>query len=31
VIQGTREWWDGLEWDDKEVKASYEPLFHPMR
>ncbi|XP_062207106.1 disease resistance protein RPS2-like [Phragmites australis] len=31
VIQCTREWWDGLEWDDEEVKASYEPLFCPMR
>jgi disease resistance protein RPS2 len=30
VIQGTREWWDGLEWEDEEVKASYEPLFHPI-
>uniref|UniRef100_A0A0A9FHI8 Uncharacterized protein n=1 Tax=Arundo donax TaxID=35708 RepID=A0A0A9FHI8_ARUDO len=31
VIQCTREWWDGLEWDDEEVKASYEPLFRPTR
>jgi disease resistance protein RPS2 len=30
-IQCTREWWDRLEWDDEEVQASYEPLFHPIR
>uniref|UniRef100_A0ACD5W4H4 Uncharacterized protein n=1 Tax=Avena sativa TaxID=4498 RepID=A0ACD5W4H4_AVESA len=30
-VQCTREWWDELEWDDEEVKASYEPLFHPIR
>ncbi|EES03739.1 probable disease resistance protein At1g12280 [Sorghum bicolor] len=30
VIQCTREWWDGLEWDDEEVKASYDPLFRPL-
>lgn len=26
-IQCARDWFDGLEWDDDEVKASYEPLF----
>uniref|UniRef100_R7W8Q6 Disease resistance protein RPS2 n=1 Tax=Aegilops tauschii TaxID=37682 RepID=R7W8Q6_AEGTA len=26
VIQCARDWFDGLEWDDDEVKASYEPL-----
>ncbi|CAL4960990.1 unnamed protein product [Urochloa decumbens] len=31
VIQGSREWWDGLEWDDLEVRASYEDLFRPLR
>ncbi|KAG8055138.1 hypothetical protein GUJ93_ZPchr0001g29989 [Zizania palustris] len=30
VVQCTREWWDVLEWDDVEVKASYEPLFRPL-
>lgn len=29
-IQCTRVWSDGLEWDDEEVKASYEPLFRPI-
>jgi disease resistance protein RPS2 len=29
VIQCSREWWDGLEWDDEEVRASYEDLFRP--
>ncbi|KAM3333060.1 hypothetical protein ACQJBY_028273 [Aegilops geniculata] len=27
VIQCERDWFDGLEWDDDEVKASYELLF----
>ncbi|CAO2197329.1 unnamed protein product [Urochloa humidicola] len=31
VIQGSREWWDGLEWNDEEVRASYEDLFRPLR
>ncbi|RLM93969.1 disease resistance protein RPS2-like [Panicum miliaceum] len=31
VIQCSREWWDGLEWDDAEVRASYEDLFRPLR
>ncbi|CAO1944799.1 unnamed protein product [Urochloa humidicola] len=31
VIQGSREWWDGLEWDDEEVRASYEDLYRPLR
>jgi len=30
VIQCSREWWDGLEWDDAEVRASYEDLFRPL-
>ncbi|TKW17177.1 hypothetical protein SEVIR_5G349100v4 [Setaria viridis] len=30
VIQCSREWWDGLEWDDEEVRASYEDLFRPL-
>jgi disease resistance protein RPS2 len=29
-VQCTRVWWDELEWDDEEVKASYEPLFCPI-
>ncbi|PUZ54420.1 hypothetical protein GQ55_5G130600 [Panicum hallii var. hallii] len=31
VIQCSREWWNGLEWDDAEVRASYEDLFRPLR
>jgi disease resistance protein RPS2 len=30
VIQCSREWWDELEWDDEEVRASYEDLFRPL-
>lgn len=30
AVQCTREWWDALEWDDAEVKASYDPLFRPL-
>uniref|UniRef100_A0A0D9V6M2 NB-ARC domain-containing protein n=1 Tax=Leersia perrieri TaxID=77586 RepID=A0A0D9V6M2_9ORYZ len=30
AVQCTREWWDALEWDDAEVKASYETLFRPL-
>ncbi|KAF8766098.1 hypothetical protein HU200_007590 [Digitaria exilis] len=31
AIQCSREWWNGLEWDDEEVRASYEDLFRPLR
>ncbi|PVH37944.1 hypothetical protein PAHAL_5G129600 [Panicum hallii] len=29
-IQCTREWWDGLQWEDEEAKESFELLLRPM-
>ncbi|KAJ0102886.1 hypothetical protein Patl1_03748 [Pistacia atlantica] len=27
VIKGERQWWDGLQWEDPTIRASFEPYF----